>query len=749
MRGLLLGADSAGLADQRVAVDPSAAAEPRRIRARDALGAWVAIGCLGGLIAYLALRHGLSVSVGLRALVGLYVLGIVPGHVIQRHVFGLRAGTPFEALLSSLLLGTVLTPFLWFTLCWLGLSVVFYPLMFALGLGVPLACGWHHQAAIRIRQLVTASDAPLLVLVLGLVVLWSWRLSPLVTMGDGQVTIQPHVDHLLHTTLIAELSRGVPAGAIPFIAGPNKWAYHHMPDVWCDMIRRVAGTDARTAYFFLALPLCYALVSFACYLGLVRRFGRAAAVAGVACMLGVVGYPDSWILLTNWLLEYLGESYPTAFGLVFSFLILYYASLTTWERPRRPLLLISLLSVALLWYKANLALAVAPAVAVLCAAILIRARDYRWLVLCLGGQASLAGLRLVQLSSAEFGPTLVMAPVAFLSHQWDIMRVPFEAPSLVLASVREGVEGLPAALKWPVVFVMVMIHDFHFGLLVLAYAVVRCGLGRWRQRTNAVDLLILLILVCCAAGFVLLPIQRGLVWNVSIHVYGLVYALLFALMGPVLCDVVRRLITCRPSIATAGACVLVLAVAANTYSLWRKALANTPHHCDVISSDLYACYRYVEASTPTDAVILQPRFVEGWPVAGAITQRRIVLEFEKEWQRHYFDTGPIVADLKTFYAGTDPMTARAILARYSVDYVIADCSGLARGEYTRFLTEVYRRNAVAVFRVERANSLAYGVWEGCDAPVAHLLQFEPDCQPARNRGDWIRTSDLVVPNHAL
>jgi hypothetical protein len=229
----------------------------------------------------------------------------------------------------------------------------------------------------------------------------------------------------------------------------------------------------------------------------------------------------------------------------------------------------------------------------------------------------------------------------------------------------------------------------------------------------------LLVLAWCAAGFVLFPVQKGLLWNVSIHVYALVYALLFALMGPVLCDVVRRLISYRRNVAVVGACVLVLAVVANTYSLGRKALVDKPRHCDVISTDLYACFRHIEASTPTDAVILQPRFLDGWPVAGAMTQRRIVLEFEKEWLRHFFDTGPIVADLKTFYAGTDPMAARAILDRYRVDYVVAERSHPARATYAPFLTEVYGRNTMAVFRVERADPLTYMAWEGRDEQSGH------------------------------
>jgi len=662
------------------------------------------------LIGYLSFRYGFDAGVGLRAMAAIYALGVVPGYVVQRFVFRIQAATPFEALLSSLLLGTLLTPLLWFTLCWVGLSGVFYPAMFALALAVPFACGWHRQTADRLLRLVSPAETPILWLALGLAVLWSCQLD-LVSVRDGQVLILPHSDHMCQTSRIAELARGVPPATVPFIAIVDKCAYHHLPNTWCDMVRRVAGTDARDAYFYLALPLRYVFVCFACYLALVRRFGRASAVVGAACVLAFTGYHGSHFVLTNWLLTYLYWNYPCSFGLVGVFLILYYVSMMGRDRPRGPLLLISILSVLLLWHKANFALATAPAVAVLCTVVLVRRRDYRWLLLCGTVQGLLVGVRYLDVSTADLPAPLAFEPLRFVRYMWWKGTLWLKAldeggagwlslPVQVLLTVRRNVDALPTLLKWPVVFVLCMIYLFHLGIAIGVYARFRCGFGRLRSNASAVDALMLLILLFCIVGFVVFPIEKGLVWNISMHNFALVCALLFALMGPALCDVVARVRGKGSRTAVVGTIVLVAAFAGNAYALGRKALGPTADVQDVISTELYECYRYIDAATPQDAMILHPRFEQGLITAGLLTQRRVVLEWGVSVLERRVDLQPILSDLRGFYRGVDPHEARAILARYDVDVVVANWSLPQAAGYASFLTEVFRSDDMAVFYVD-------------------------------------------------
>jgi len=94
--------------------------------------------CPVALVAFVSLRYGMSSWVGLRAAGALYAVCLIPGYLVQRHLFGIRSRTPFEGLISALLLGAMLSPPLWYLSAWAGLSATFYAVAFALGLIVPL-----------------------------------------------------------------------------------------------------------------------------------------------------------------------------------------------------------------------------------------------------------------------------------------------------------------------------------------------------------------------------------------------------------------------------------------------------------------------------------------------------------------------------------------------------------------------------------------------------------------------------------
>ncbi len=673
----------------------------------DLIGPASLIACPVVMVAYLALAHGLDPLTGARGVVGLYVLGVIPGYLAQRFVFGLRSGRPFETLLSSLLLGTLLTPLVWHALCWVGAGWVFWLLAFSAAVVVPITCGWHRQTADRLRRLVAPVDVPMLWMALGMVVLWGLAVSPVRVEGD-RVLITANTDHVLHMMLVGELARGVPAETVPFIAGASKWAYHHMPDVWADLIRRIAGTDARTAYFFLALPLRYLFVSLACYLAVVRRFGRPAALTSVFCMLAFVGYPGR-ALLDNWLLTYLFHSYPTTFGLMGVFLILYYVSILDAVGTRAPLLLASTLSVVLLWYKANFALAVTPAVTVLCLVVLARRRDYRWLGLCLAVQAMLAGVRWLDVSTADMHGMFVIKPLAFVDWWWGTLAAftwwgSTLTSTLINGTVIPTIEALPSLLAYPAKFALLVLRKFHLGLLVVPYLVHYCGFARPWRRVNAFDALMLLILLVCAMGFVVFPVDRTQVWNVSMHVLFLVDAVLLVLAGPVVVDVVRRL-SARGRLATAATSVALLAAFVYNASLLHGGTFRAIRHGREISPGLYACCRYVESATPPDAVVLHPMFRDVHHAPSLLTQRRTVLD-NGHLYRSCYDTEAIMADIDEFYGGADATSARVILARYNVDYVIADGSVANLHADASVLTPVFQRGDVTVYRVEKELDLA-------------------------------------------
>ena len=684
------------------------AAEDPPTRRTDWLGSLSLISCPVLLVAYMAARHGLAPATGVRAVAALYFLGVVPGYLVQRHLFRVRAATPFETMLSSLLLGMLATPLLWYLVCWLGPSAILGPLVVALGLAGPAVWLWHRRAGrapSRPRPLVLLGEAHVLWLALLLTVLWSYRTTPVETHG-GQVFLGRNAhDHAIHAAMVAELSRGVPPQAVPSIAGARKFGYHDMPDVWCDLMGRAAGAHPLDAYFGIALTFRYVFVLLGCYLALVNRFGRPAATLGTACLLGVAGHPSSHAALANGLMHFIPGCYPNGFGVMATFLVVYYVSITGRQSPGGPLLAASIVSAVLLWYKANFALVVGPAVAVVGLAILGRRRDYRWLAACLILPGLLAAIRYWQLSTADVRATLMMAPGAFLQHQWeqllhcrwDDLSVYLSTPSAVFGAVCRTVHALPAVLRWPATFVLCMVKQFHLDMAILAYAVLCCGLARRRLGAGSVDLLIVLILILCAIGFVILPVQKGLVWNVSIHLFALVHALLFALLGPVVCDVVRRLRQRRKAVVAVGATVLLVALSGNALSLARRSVYYQPVLSSGISEGLYACYRHIEASTPPDAVILQPRLCKGNQIAGMVTQRRIVLEDGDTW-RLFYDVDSILSDLRAFYAQPDGVSSRAILDRYGVDYVVAE-PPLCEAATDELLTAAYRNGNAVVYRV--------------------------------------------------
>jgi hypothetical protein len=619
------------------------------------------------LVVYLALYHGVDVGSGIRAVVALYFLGIVPGYVVQRFVFRIRPATRFEALLSSLLVGVLLAPVLWYLLCSVGLAAVFAPFMLGLGLIVPIACRWHRQAGLRARQLVPLADAPILWLAAFMAIIWSLQPS-LFETRSGQVYVVPHSEHCQHATIIIELARGVPQTAVPSLASARNWGYHYLPDVWADMMRRASGVDPIAAYFHIALPFRYVLITLACYLMLVGRFGRLAAFAGAVCLLSFVEpmrftFPKSW-------LSYLHYSYPTSFGLIATFLVVYYASTAQRTNPRGPLLLASLLSGLMLWYKANFALAVGPAVFLLSVILLVKRRDFRWLAICIATQVILVGIRYVETSSADLRATLVLAPLLFVEWWWTHLALPPD----VKAAIGGAIGHWPGAVRWPAIFAICLIHRFHLGILILSYLVFRCGFAGRCPRIHAFDLLTVLILLCCVAGFVLFPIDPhpGWVWNVSMHVWALVSALVFALMGPALCDVVRRLLRQRKAVIAGVSVLCLVGLAHNTFALRREALWGTRVSAGVVSEGFYDCCRFIESSTPPDAVVLQPKFLEHIFVS-LLTQRRSVLDYAYAYGP-WCDTTPIISDLTEFYSGTSATTARDILVRYNVDYVIAETS---------------------------------------------------------------------------
>ncbi|UCG15678.1 MAG: hypothetical protein JSV19_10330 [Phycisphaerales bacterium] len=660
------------------------------------------------LVVFLAARHDVGSPAVARAIAALYFLGVVPGFVIQRYVLRLPVTSPFETMLSSMLLGVFLTPVLWYLVNLAGVALVFGPMIVGLGVAVPLACRWHRGVAGRLRRLVTPGDVPILWVALLVTLVWSYELSPTEHRDGHVVFVTPWGDHCVYASLVGELARGVPPEQIPFIAGPKRAGYHYMSFVWCDLLRRASGADTLDTYFYIALPLRYLFISFACYLALVVRFGRLRAVVGVACMLGFVLYPTS--LFMHVLLMYVHWNYPAAFGIAGMFLVLHLVSLVS-RGNHRPLLLCAVLvSVVLLWYKANHALLIAGAAALFSAVVLVRRRDWRWLITCLGVSGVLVGMKCLEYSSADLRASLVTAPFAFVEFWWNSKEVYlpiwWESPPLAIlgeGTTRAVVDGLPALLRFPAMLGLCLIRSFPIPIGIGLYLVIGCGFARVRSRVQAFDWMAVLLVVSSIAVFVLFPVQKEVMWNVVGPGFSLINALLFALMGPAVCRALRRPYRHGRVVATITTVLLAAVFVWNGFALRGKAFWQTRQKCATLSEPLYACFQHIERSTPTDAVILQPRYTSGTsfaPVAAMVTQRRVVLECGERLSM-YYDTAPIMSDLSAFYATADPVEARAILERYQVDYVVTDTSAMRLPAGEALLRPVFHCGEATVFRVER------------------------------------------------
>jgi len=80
-----------------------------------------------------------------------------------------------------------------------------------------------------------------------------------------------------------------------------------------------------------------------------------------------------------------------------------------------------------------------------------------------------------------------------------------------------------------------------------------------------------------------------------------------------------------------------------------------------------------------------------------LTQRRMVLD-SGMGSRPFYDTGPIMADLATFYETPDPSAARSVLKRYGPDYVVAKATAMPVPPDALGLTPVFSHGDMAVFR---------------------------------------------------
>jgi hypothetical protein len=498
----------------------------------------------------------------------------------------------------------------------------------------------------------------------------------------------------------------VPPEGVPFIAGVKRWGVHFMSIVWCDLLRRASGLRSLDAYFYVALPLRYVLVSLGCYLALVGRFGRRAALTGTACMLGFALYPNTQVYF-NGLLICLHFNYTTAFGVIGLFLVVYYLSRAPGGDCRALLLLGSMLSGLLLWYKANYALPILGAVAMFSAWELVRRRDLRWLVLCLGVQTALVVACHISTAASDVHVKLAMVPWAFVRYWWDRPAIHspiwWEPPGFaVLAegTTRAAVAALPGLLQGPAMLALCLLRCFPVAIGIGLYLVVACRFARSRGDGAAFDRLVVLFVLCCVLGFVVFPLQEDLPWMLGPQIFVLVNALALALMGPAVCDAVRRVL--RRGRIAAVACVMVLAVVfvLNGLALRSTAFWRTRSRCAAFSESLYACLRYVETATPLDSLVLQPEYAGTGafvPAASMLTQRRMVLDSGLGCLPFY-DTSPIIADLATFYETASPATARNILERYRPDYVVARVAAMPVPPGELGLTPVFSQGDMAVFR---------------------------------------------------
>ncbi len=654
------------------------------------------------LAVYLVIFQSVPVLVTAKA-VGIFLpLTTLVGYAIQRLALRTQVEGAFATVVSSLLLGSLATPLIWYVFCALRIGWLVVPSGVALTMGVAVLILQDRRASSKDAIHLSGSDAVAVWVVLGVMVLWAWGLG-VFGMRDGRLHFLPYTDHVLHVLLIGELGRGIPPETVPFISGAERWAYHQMPDVWAELLRRVTGTDVTTAYFGLALSLRYVLVGLAGYLVLARRFGRPAAILGVLSLFCIVGIPGRMLGVT-WFQTYFRDSYPTAFGLVGVFLAFYYVSLADTQRYHGGLLLASAVSVGLLWCKANFAVAVAPAVAVVVVVVLIGRRDFRWLAVCLGVMALLSGVRFWELSSADMRGTFVFAPWAFVDFLWQTQGTWWGigvVSAVINKTIVPTIDSLPAVLAWPAKLAFHLLYRFHLGLIVVPYLVYRFRRDRDQEGVPAFDALFLLVFVVGAIGFVLLPIQKGMTGNVSIHIVFLLHALLLMAIGPALIDLGRAAIHRRSKKAIVASLAAFAVLGMNVHSLFaltaEDAQAGKP-----VNEGLCAASRWIANHTPKDAVILHPDYHQEHTATALLAERRVVLDFGPCWARQGMcDVKRMMTELDRFYAGTDAASTRAVLDRYDVDYVVVNHAEKGQCPNVTLLTRAFRMDDVAVYRVER------------------------------------------------
>lgn len=383
------------------------------------------------------------------------------------------------------------------------------------------------------------------------------------------------------------------------------------------------------------------------------------------------------------------------------FLAIFYVSTVTNTNRRGALLLASILSVLMLWYKANFALVVAPAVALFVCATLVRARDYRWLAVCLGVQLLVTVARHLQLAQADSQYTILFEPLAYLRWEWAGLVLPAAAK----AALHGAVASLPALIEGPVLFLTWIIYRFHLGLVVVSYLVLRCAFGRSRVRACGVDRLILLVLACGALGFAFLPIQDNMVWEVSQPLRIPLQLLLMALLGPAICSFLRRWKS-RGRVSVAFASIVIAGVlVANGFALHRKALKETIRSIEIGSADRYACYEFIDSRTPPNSVILHRQRFPGGYDAGALTQRRMVLEGPHAYHS-MFDLTQVTEDVNRVYDGLSDLEIGSILHRNNVDYVLFDSSKSSDLMNDPFLRIVFQSGDMVVARADWNDRLA-------------------------------------------
>ena len=654
-------------------------------------GVWVLFGVTASFVLFLIRHHGVEPISALRVVPALYALCVIPGFVTVRYLFRLTLPTAFETLVVSFLLGLIVTPIVWYLLCFLGLEALGAPLCLALAVLVPLAERWHVQPLKKLKETIPPEHVPAILLTLSLAVIWSMQASVL-ERRNGQVVLVPHSEHAMHATLIAELERDIPPTTVPFLSIAESWAYHYLPDIWCDALRRFTATDVETAYYHMALPLRYVFLAIAAYLALLRRFGRNAALCGMVTMLAFVeparfAFPNSW-------LGYLHYNYPTSFGITIVLTILYCTSLITHKNFRRPLLLASALSGILLWYKANQALAVGPAVAMLALVILHRQRDYRWLAPCLGVPLALVALRYMETTTAPMRPQLSFAPFAFVEWWWQTISL----PGSLKAHLTGWFAAFPDAARLPGMLFTCRVQRFHCVVIIVIYLVVRKGLLRREPHRQPWDVAALGILAACTAGMVLFPIQRDLVWNIPVHVWALMSAVGFVMMGPAVWDLINWIGTKRKSVVMAAAAAALCLSVSRVQALRSEALWSTRVAHATVTDDFYECCRFIANNTPRDAVTLHPMYNENVFVS-SLTNRRSVVDYAWACAQLY-DMEPLLANLDRFYAGVNRNEAAALLDEYRVGYVLAE-GDRPPANTDDWLRPIFRNGNVAVYKVDR------------------------------------------------